>query len=314
MATKKVITQPTKPQPTKPQNNSGKPPRNFVIPVAFPNAITSVFNDPRNYSFAPNRLQLHEGIDFAPPRGYQGDLPVIAAAAGRVVDIRNDPRGYGNYVVIRHDNGYDTLYAHLANIAVRAGDILTQGQRVGTAGNTGNSSDTHLHFNIIDRSRSRGNYVYGGVVDPSDFLSSPGTTARSITTQYTKPISPITNRNRPKPERQDLNPNIPGVPGWNSNLLPNQQPAQPYIISGGSVPVNSVIWSTTPQPNSQNVVGTTVDTVNTVGETVKNAVSTAWAENLDDINERVSNVIPFVFAGIIALAIAIISAYKFIKD
>ena len=59
--------------------------------------------------------------------------------------------GYGNVVVIEHDNGANiwvTLYAHLSAIAVRCGDVVSQGQPVGSAGSSGNSTGPHLHFEI----------------------------------------------------------------------------------------------------------------------------------------------------------------------
>ncbi len=56
--------------------------------------------------------------------------------------------GYGNFVVIDHGNGYTTLYEHLETIGVRCGDNVFQGDVIGTAGSTGNSTGPHLHFEI----------------------------------------------------------------------------------------------------------------------------------------------------------------------
>jgi murein DD-endopeptidase MepM/ murein hydrolase activator NlpD len=56
--------------------------------------------------------------------------------------------GYGNYIVIRHGNGVQTLYAHLSSVSVAPGAYVAQGQTIGGMGNTGKSTGTHLHFEV----------------------------------------------------------------------------------------------------------------------------------------------------------------------
>jgi murein DD-endopeptidase MepM/ murein hydrolase activator NlpD len=56
--------------------------------------------------------------------------------------------GYGNYVVVRHDNGYETLYAHLSEVWVVQGQWVAQGEAVGAAGATGWATGPHLHFEV----------------------------------------------------------------------------------------------------------------------------------------------------------------------
>lgn len=92
----------------------------------------------------------HNGVDLG---AYLG-APVLSAAAGEVIIARSGcvsrgcNGGYGNYVVVKHGNGTQTLYAHLLSVTVSAGDVLVQGQQVGTLGNTGRSTGPHLHFEI----------------------------------------------------------------------------------------------------------------------------------------------------------------------
>lgn len=87
----------------------------------------------------------HPGIDL-PNRS----APPVVAADGGVVTVAGwpDNYGYGNRVMIDHGNGYQTLYAHLSNIYVSAGQRVSRGQTIGQMGSTGRSTGTHLHFEI----------------------------------------------------------------------------------------------------------------------------------------------------------------------
>ena len=87
----------------------------------------------------------HPGIDI-PNRS----APPIVASDGGVVLVAGwpDNTGYGNRVIINHGNGYTTLYAHLSNIYVSAGQIVSRGQSIGQMGSTGRSTGTHLHFEV----------------------------------------------------------------------------------------------------------------------------------------------------------------------
>lgn len=82
---------------------------------------------------------------------------ITAHTAGTVIKVmtgqvtgKNDPEGfgYGNYVMIAHGNTYVTLYAHLENVYVKAGDTVSEGTAIGVMGNTGNSFGAHLHFEV----------------------------------------------------------------------------------------------------------------------------------------------------------------------
>jgi murein DD-endopeptidase MepM/ murein hydrolase activator NlpD len=87
----------------------------------------------------------HLGIDI----GNRTGTPIRAADDGYVVLAGVDTWGYGNQVLIDHGNGYMTRYAHLHTIGVKAGDIVTRNQQIGTMGSTGRSTGPHLHFEII---------------------------------------------------------------------------------------------------------------------------------------------------------------------
>ena len=91
--------------------------------------------------FGPRRRRFHYGIDLAMPTG----TPVYAAFDGKVrVAKRN--KSYGNLIVIRHNNGLETYYAHLSHIDVKSGQDVKAGDQIGLVGNTGRSFGSHLHF------------------------------------------------------------------------------------------------------------------------------------------------------------------------
>ncbi len=104
--------------------------------------------------FGPSQLALepaygsyphfHTGIDLVEPFG----SPIYAADDGVVALVGNSSSGYGNYVVIAHSGGLQTLYGHLSLALVKVGQLVTQGEPVGLEGSTGNSTGAHLHFEL----------------------------------------------------------------------------------------------------------------------------------------------------------------------
>ncbi|MFI5282161.1 MAG: murein hydrolase activator EnvC family protein [Candidatus Dormibacterales bacterium] len=104
--------------------------------------------------FGPSTLALeppyagyphfHTGIDLVEPFG----SPVYAADDGVIALVGSTTSGYGNYVVIAHSGGMDTLYGHLSAALVKVGETVVQGQPVGMEGSTGNSTGPHLHFEL----------------------------------------------------------------------------------------------------------------------------------------------------------------------
>lgn len=100
----------------------------------------------------PNQTKVYSAFGYRRRRRHQGvDLPlkigdpVGAAFAGRV-RVSNYTRGYGNLVIIRHENGLETFYGHLSKRHVEPGDWVEAGQVIGLGGNTGRSTGPHLHF------------------------------------------------------------------------------------------------------------------------------------------------------------------------
>lgn len=84
----------------------------------------------------------HRGLDI---KVYIGDT-IRAAFSGKVRVVRYEASGYGNYIVIRHNNGLETIYGHLSRQLVRENQYVRAGQPIGLGGNTGRSTGSHLHF------------------------------------------------------------------------------------------------------------------------------------------------------------------------
>lgn len=102
--------------------------------------------------------KLHSGVDLAVPEG----TPVYAADNGKVIVAGDLDNGYGNYIILDHQNGYKTLYAHNSELLVAVGDIVAKGEQIALSGNTGNSTGPHLHFEV---------HVNDEKVDPQQYLT-----------------------------------------------------------------------------------------------------------------------------------------------
>jgi len=85
----------------------------------------------------------NNAVDIAAPAG----TPILAAASGRIILARRQG-SYGNYVVIAHPNGTQTLYAHASQLYVSVGQQISQGETIAAVGSTGNSTGYHLHFEV----------------------------------------------------------------------------------------------------------------------------------------------------------------------
>jgi len=107
---------------------------NFVVPVR--GTMTSVFG--------PRRYRFHYGVDL---RLKIGDS-VRSAFSGKIRIIDYEARGYGHYIVIRHNNGLETVYGHLSAVLVSLNQNVKAGQLIAFGGNTGHSTGPHLHFEM----------------------------------------------------------------------------------------------------------------------------------------------------------------------
>lgn len=106
--------------------------------------------------YGNRRGRAHDGVDISAPSG----TPVKAARAGKVI-FADRLSGYGNLVIVKHDQNYFTAYAHLNSISTTKGKSVKQGELIGAVGRTGRASANHLHFELRHKT---------GSVNPLDHL------------------------------------------------------------------------------------------------------------------------------------------------
>lgn len=112
-------------------------------PVPFTHNVTSGYG-PRDGGF-------HKGIDIA-SHGV-GGKEIVAAEDGVVETVANGG-GYGNHIVVRHNDNTCTLYAHCSSVSAKKGQTVSKGQKIANVGSTGNSTGNHLHFEVIVRGKN----------------------------------------------------------------------------------------------------------------------------------------------------------------
>ena len=117
-----------------------------TVPIVLPvpenrSRITSPFG-PRHHPVL-NTQRMHNGVDF----GTGMNAKVFAAADG-TVKLAQYSRSFGNWIIIKHENGYTSVYAHLNSFNVNVGDRVTSGAIIAYSGNTGRSTGPHLHYEV----------------------------------------------------------------------------------------------------------------------------------------------------------------------
>jgi murein DD-endopeptidase MepM/ murein hydrolase activator NlpD len=129
-----------------------------VWPVANPAVAHLSMKFGQNIHPITGQLYLHKGLDLST---YRYNDPVVTTANGQVVTIAYDD-GFGLYVIIKHKHGIYTRYAHLSTTRVQRGQFVSQGDIIGTIGNTGVSTGPHLHYEI---------HIGSEVVDPEKYIN-----------------------------------------------------------------------------------------------------------------------------------------------
>lgn len=96
----------------------------------------------------------HDGIDIDTANGAINGQAADSIGSGKVIQVGYEEKGYGNYVVVDHGNGYTSLYGHLQKATVKQGDTVSAGQQVGVIGSTGSSTAPHLHLRVHKNGQS----------------------------------------------------------------------------------------------------------------------------------------------------------------
>ncbi len=131
---------------TKPEEGKKSKEEMFLAPTE--GKMTSKYGYRENP--VTKQYAFHKGIDIAAPKGTK----VVASAHGTVVTSAYLNNGYGNCVVLEHENNIKTLYAHLEKRLVKPGDSVAQGQTIGTVGLTGRATGPHLHYEVYKGTQS----------------------------------------------------------------------------------------------------------------------------------------------------------------
>lgn len=128
------------------------------IPLGYPfkGVITSSFGYREN-PFNGRGVETHSGLDIRAPMG-----AVVKSMAKGTVSFAGRKGGYGNCIIIKHIDGYETLYGHLSKIAVKRGQKIDVGEYIGNVGSTGRSTGPHLHYEVLKN---------GKRINPKSFLS-----------------------------------------------------------------------------------------------------------------------------------------------
>lgn len=153
---------------------------NVVMPDSFVIDLTGFCMPTENtkindiFGYRPRRRRMHYGLDVKVERGDT----IRAAFDGKVRYVSYQRRGYGNYIVIRHPNGLETLYAHLTKKLVEENEVVKAGDPIGLGGNTGRSTGSHLHFETR---------LLGKALNPALMFDFPNQDVTGDTYVYIKP-------------------------------------------------------------------------------------------------------------------------------
>jgi murein DD-endopeptidase MepM/ murein hydrolase activator NlpD len=124
--------------------------------LPFSGSITSTFGHREN-PFGGSDVETHKGLDIKGPVGAH-----VKAMAKGVVEFAGLRGGFGNCIILKHGNGFETLYGHLSKILVSVGQQIDIGQQIGNIGSTGRSTGPHLHYEI---------HRNGQKINPEAFLT-----------------------------------------------------------------------------------------------------------------------------------------------
>lgn len=130
-----------------------------LVPSALPIEASAITKISSHFGMRYNPVykvkKMHTGIDIVA----EANTSILATADGVVIFAKHG-KGYGNHIKIEHQNGFETMYAHLKELKVKAGEKVKVGQAIGIIGNTGRSIARHLHYEVIKNGEKVNPAVY----------------------------------------------------------------------------------------------------------------------------------------------------------
>lgn len=149
------------------------------------------------YGYRQRFRRMHKGVDI----GIKSNDTIVAAFDGKVRLTAYEGGGYGNYIILRHPNGLETVYGHLNKHLVKPGDVVRAGDPIGLGGSTGRSTGPHLHFETR---------FMGYAINPSAIFDFANHTTHTdeytfSKTTYTKARNFAPNKNRRELANEDVN-------------------------------------------------------------------------------------------------------------
>ncbi|MCB2198334.1 M23 family metallopeptidase [bacterium] len=169
-------------------------------------AVRVTSNYGNRYHPISGKWRKHNGMDLAAPMG----TPILAAGDGVITKVARNHPGYGNWIQIRHPNGYETRYGHMRRFAsgMRVGLRVKQGQKIGEVGMTGYATGPHLHYEVFSNGRR---------VNPKSIKTSPvkkldDTQLASFIEEWYEPWTKTMNRPGSIPSDKFYGPPLP-LPG-----------------------------------------------------------------------------------------------------
>lgn len=175
-----------------------------------------------NSEFGQRRRRYHYGIDLKIERGDT----VVSSLGGmvRIAQDKNKRKGYGYFVVIRHFNGLETFYAHLDEVLVKPDQMVTSGEIIGLAGNTGRSTGPHLHYELRYQGRP---------INPRDAIDFDSTLNVKNETLYLTAENFIYPKKSSKVKKASTNNNTTNTTKSTSNVSSNLTSKGVWTVQSG---------------------------------------------------------------------------------
>ncbi|NEQ99612.1 MAG: M23 family metallopeptidase [Cyanothece sp. SIO2G6] len=243
----------------RPKALSGNDNSSLLFPLSIPAMVSSPFGMRVHPIFG--NVRMHTGTDLAAPMG----TPVVAAYSGRVA-VADFMGGYGLAVVIGHsEKSAETLYGHLSEVFVKAGEWVEQGTVIGRVGSTGNSTGPHLHFELRQQTSNgwvavnSGSFLQQGLTEihsgfqlGNGFSIADATLINPVNGEWEKLAIPRVLQQGKYATKEDINDSLATLNGLASSELGENVSSSGSLSDGSlSAPSDAVVQSSDSQPSPE---------------------------------------------------------------